>query len=75
MDIKLSEQVIGCAVTVSRQLGHGFLEKVYEGALAVELEEARFRTNAKRASLFDIEARMSASIAVISLLLIASYLS
>ena len=40
MDIKLSEQVIGCAVTVSRQLGHGFLEKVYEGALAVELEEA-----------------------------------
>ncbi|HET9834737.1 MAG TPA: GxxExxY protein [Rhodanobacteraceae bacterium] len=40
MNERLSEQVIGCAVEVSRQLGHGFLEKVYEGALAVELEEA-----------------------------------
>lgn len=41
MSEKLSELVIGCAVKVSRQLGHGFLEKIYEGALAVELEEAR----------------------------------
>ena len=32
----LSEQVIGCAVRVSKVLGHGFLEKVYENAMALE---------------------------------------
>lgn len=41
MNEKLSEQVIGCAVTVSRQLGHGFLEKVNERALAIELDGAQ----------------------------------
>jgi len=33
----LSERVIGCAFTVSNTLGAGFLEKVYENALAHEL--------------------------------------
>lgn len=41
MSGKLSEQVIGCAVAVSRQLGHGILERVYEEALALELDAAR----------------------------------
>lgn len=33
----LSERVIGCAFTVQNVLGVGFLEKVYENALAHEL--------------------------------------
>ena len=33
----LTEKIIGCAYTVSNTLGAGFLEKVYENALAVEL--------------------------------------
>jgi GxxExxY protein len=34
---KLTEGVIGCAFNVSNALGVGYLEKVYENALAVEL--------------------------------------
>lgn len=33
----LSKQIIGCALTVANTLGCGFLEKVYENALAHEL--------------------------------------
>ncbi|MDK2982491.1 MAG: hypothetical protein PWQ55_2838 [Chloroflexota bacterium] len=33
----ITRKVIGCAFLVSNQLGPGFLEKVYENALAVEL--------------------------------------
>jgi GxxExxY protein len=36
----LSGQVIGCAFTVLNSLGAGFLEKVYENALALELRAA-----------------------------------
>lgn len=31
-------QITGCAMTVLNQLGHGFSEKVYENALAVEFD-------------------------------------
>ena len=37
---KLSERIIGCGFTVSNALGVGFLEKVYENALAHELRKA-----------------------------------
>ena len=35
----ITEKIIGCAYTVSNTLGIGFLEKVYENALAVELKK------------------------------------
>ena len=34
---KLTEAIIGCAFKVSNTLGSGFLEKVYENALAIEM--------------------------------------
>jgi GxxExxY protein len=37
---KLTEKIIGCAYIVSNTLGAGFLEKVYENALAHELAKA-----------------------------------
>jgi GxxExxY protein len=37
---ELSGRVIGCAFNVSNTLGAGFLEKVYENALAHELRKA-----------------------------------
>lgn len=37
-DLKpLTREIIGSAMHVSRVLGHGFVEKVYENALAIEL--------------------------------------
>ena len=36
----LTEQIIGCAFQVSNALGCGFLEKIYENALAIELRKA-----------------------------------
>jgi GxxExxY protein len=36
----LTESVLGCAFTVANTLGVGFLEKVYENALAHELRKA-----------------------------------
>lgn len=36
----LTERILGCAYKVSNGLGPGFLEKVYENALAHELERA-----------------------------------
>jgi GxxExxY protein len=34
---RITEKIIGCAYKVSNTLGSGFLEKVYENALALEL--------------------------------------
>ena len=36
----LSNRIIGCALTIANALGSGFLEKVYENALAHELRKA-----------------------------------
>jgi GxxExxY protein len=37
---EISERVIGCAFTLANAFGAGFLEKVYENALAHELTKA-----------------------------------
>ena len=38
---KISETIIGCAYAVGNALGNGFLEKVYENAMALEISEKR----------------------------------
>src|SRR5688572_23112781 len=40
---EFSERIIGCCIRVHRQLGPGFLGKVYEEALAIELEKSGLR--------------------------------
>jgi GxxExxY protein len=42
-DDELTQTIIGCAYTVHNKLGSGFLEKVYENALRIELEKGGFR--------------------------------
>jgi len=39
----LSEKIIGSAYRVHKELGRGFVEKVYKNALAIELGEAGLR--------------------------------
>ncbi|HEY2972447.1 MAG TPA: GxxExxY protein [Pyrinomonadaceae bacterium] len=42
-DDDVTEKIIGCAYTVHNKLGPGFLEKVYENALRIELEKLGLR--------------------------------
>jgi len=44
----LSEQIIGAFYTVYNALGYGFLEKVYENALAIELRRLGLRVECQR---------------------------
>jgi GxxExxY protein len=42
-DDDLTQKIIGCAYKVHNTLGPGFLEKVYENALRIELEKEGLR--------------------------------
>jgi GxxExxY protein len=44
----MSNRIIGCALTVANTLGGGFLEKVYENALAFELRTAGLAVEQQR---------------------------
>ena len=46
---EISERIIGCAFVVANTLGSGFLEKVYENALAHELRKAGLMVNQQMA--------------------------
>ncbi len=37
--VELTDRIIGAAFSVHNALGYGFMEKVYENALRIELEE------------------------------------
>ena len=45
---QLTEMVIGRAFVVSNTLGVGYLEKVYENALALELREAGLKVEQQK---------------------------
>lgn len=45
---EITERVIGCSHTVSNALGCGFLEKVYENALAHELMKAGLKVEQQK---------------------------
>ncbi len=48
MDGTISQRVIRCAFDVSSALGAGFLEKVYENALCIELEKSGLKFQSQR---------------------------
>ena len=45
---ELTQAIIGCAMTVHRTLGPGFLESVYQNALAHELTKAGLRVECQK---------------------------
>jgi hypothetical protein len=40
--LPVTERIIGCGFQVANALGHGFVEKVYENALAHEMRKCGF---------------------------------
>lgn len=45
---KITETVISCAIKVSNTLGSGFLEKIYENALNLELGKTNLKYEAQK---------------------------
>lgn len=44
----LSEKLIGCAITVHRELGPGFIESIYEKALIIELKKSGLNVSSQQ---------------------------
>ncbi|SRR6266478_3038749 len=61
----LTHIIIGSAYRVHNTLGPGFLEKVYENALRIELKKAGFRVKQQEPISVIYEAKSSESIALI----------
>lgn len=51
IEAELSGKIIGCCIRVHQTLGPGFLEKIYEEALAIELNKAGLRFERQKAVL------------------------
>lgn len=45
---ELTEKILGCFFAVYRKLGYGFLEKVYENAMMIELTDTGFQASAQK---------------------------
>jgi len=44
----LTENIIGCAITVHKKLGPGFLEPIYENAFIIELQKQNLQIERQR---------------------------
>ena len=44
---ELCDKIIGCAINVHKEMGSGFLEKLYEKALLIELEDQGLKAEAQ----------------------------
>ncbi len=44
----LTENIIGCAITVYKKLGPGFLESIYENAFIIELQKQNLQIERQR---------------------------
>ena len=54
----LTEKIIGCAYKVHNVLGFGFLEKVYENALRIELENSGVKVFQQNPSRFITQGKL-----------------
>ena len=61
-DDDLTQKIIGCAYKVHNTLGPGFLEKVYENALRIELEKLGLRVRHRSLSMSSMRVTWSESI-------------
>ncbi len=68
---EITEKIIGCAFEVINELGTGFLESVYEKALAIALHDKGFRVQCQLSSLFELV--FNGRIACLTILLLANF--
>ncbi len=52
---ELSEKILGCCIRVHRALGPGFLKKIYEEALCIELTKAGLRFKRQKLTIIVYE--------------------